>query len=134
MRAAFTSFVAPEATHAVDSDTLKGESASDFHDAAQLTGAVPLASIPAQLTGKNAATATLAATATNATHFNDMGPSLFSKCIQGPNTVLYGYQDLTGILINESTGALTGIYKPAPPSPTSYSVPAGHTFIYRYAL
>ena len=60
-------------THADDSDTLVSETPSDFHDAAQLTGAINLARIPAQLTGKNAATATNAlacsgnaATATNA--------------------------------------------------------------------
>lgn len=66
LRAAFSAFVAPEATHAVDSDTVGGETKAQLHDATKLTGAVPLASIPAELTGKNAATATLAGTATNA--------------------------------------------------------------------
>lgn len=66
LRAAFSSFVAPEATHATDSDTVGGETKAQLHDATKLTGAVPLASIPAELTGKNAATATLATTATNA--------------------------------------------------------------------
>jgi hypothetical protein len=65
LRAAFSAFVAPDADHADNADTLGAglEEPSDFHDAAQLNGAVPLASIPAELTGKNAATATLAATA-----------------------------------------------------------------------
>lgn len=59
LRAAFSSFVAPEATHAIDSDTVGGETKAQLHDATKLTGAVPLANIPAELTGKNAATATL---------------------------------------------------------------------------
>ncbi|RPI63124.1 MAG: hypothetical protein EHM48_02965 [Planctomycetaceae bacterium] len=60
LAAAFTAFKAPDADHADDADTLEGEGASDFHDAAQLTGAIHLDRIPAELTGKNAATATLA--------------------------------------------------------------------------
>lgn len=56
--APLASFVAPEATHATDADTCGTESSSDFHDAAQLTGAIHLDRIPAELTGKNAATAT----------------------------------------------------------------------------
>lgn len=61
LTAAFTLFKALDADHADDADTLVGEAPSDFHDAAQLTGAINLDRIPAELTGKNAATATLAA-------------------------------------------------------------------------
>lgn len=61
LKLALSTFVAPEATHATDSDTCGTESPSDFHDAAQLTGALALDRIPAELTGKNAATATTAA-------------------------------------------------------------------------
>lgn len=67
LKAAFDDFVAPEALHATDADTLGGEAASYYTDASNITsGALPLERIPAELTGKNAATATLAATATNA--------------------------------------------------------------------
>lgn len=67
LKAAFDDFVAPEALHATDADSLGGESASFYTNASNLTsGALPLERIPAELTGKNAATATLAATATNA--------------------------------------------------------------------
>lgn len=60
LAAAFSAFVAPEATHAVNADTLGAgaDTPADLHDAAQLTGALDLDRIPAELTGKNAATAT----------------------------------------------------------------------------
>lgn len=64
--AAFSAFVAPDALHATDADTLEGESKDVLHAAANLTGALNLAVIPAQLTGKNAATATYANTAGSA--------------------------------------------------------------------
>jgi len=66
--AAFSAFKAPDSDHADNADTLGvgEEEPSDFHDATQLTGNIHLDRIPAELTGKNAATATLAATATNA--------------------------------------------------------------------
>lgn len=63
LAAAFTAFKAPDSDHADNADTLGAglETPTDFHDATQLVGAVPLANIPDELTGKNAATATLAA-------------------------------------------------------------------------
>ena len=56
LRSAFSGFKAPDADHADNADTLGvgEETGADFHDATQLVGAVPLASIPAELTGKNA--------------------------------------------------------------------------------
>jgi len=62
LMASFSAFKAPDADHADDADTLEGESASDLHDATQLVGAIPLANIPDELTGKNAATATSVST------------------------------------------------------------------------
>ena len=66
LAAAFSAFKAPDADHADNADTLgTGEELpADFHDAAQLTGAIHLDRIPAELTGKNAATADLADVAT----------------------------------------------------------------------
>lgn len=61
---AFSAFKAPDADHADDADTVEGETAAQLHAASGLTGAIHLDRIPAELTGKNAATATLAATAT----------------------------------------------------------------------
>lgn len=58
LRAAFADFVAPNATHAVDSDTVGGEYPADLHDATALTGAVPLDSIPANLAGRSVSYAT----------------------------------------------------------------------------
>ena len=65
LKAAFVDFVAPEADHANNADTLGVglEEPSDFHDAAQLTGVLDLARIPVELTGKNASTADYADTA-----------------------------------------------------------------------
>jgi len=80
LAAAFSAFKAPDADHADNADTLgSGEEVpADFHDATQLSGLVPLANIPNELTGKNAASATLAASATNADtvdgyHAGEMG-------------------------------------------------------------
>ena len=64
LKAGFVDFIAPEALHANDADTLGGETSAELHNAGALTGVAPLSVIPAQLTGKNAATATLAADAT----------------------------------------------------------------------
>ena len=58
--AAFSVFKAPDADHADDADTVGGEALAALHDATALTGVVPLANIPAELTGKNADTADLA--------------------------------------------------------------------------
>jgi hypothetical protein len=55
LKAALSSFKAPDADHADDADTVEGDSAADLHDAAQLTGTVALVAIPDQLTGKYAA-------------------------------------------------------------------------------
>jgi hypothetical protein len=66
LKAAFVDFVAPEALHANDADTIGGEASAELHNAGALTGTAPLSVIPAQLTGKNAATATYATNAGNA--------------------------------------------------------------------
>ena len=52
LKAAFVDFVAPEALHANDADTVGGETSADLHNAGALTGVAPLSVIPAQLTGK----------------------------------------------------------------------------------
>lgn len=51
---AFSSFVAPNATHADDADTVGGEDKAALHNAANLTGNINLDRIPATLTGKSA--------------------------------------------------------------------------------
>ena len=61
LKAGFVDFIAPEALHANDADTIGGETSAELHNAGALTGTAPLSVIPAELTGKNAATATLAA-------------------------------------------------------------------------
>lgn len=61
--AAFSAFKAPDSDHADDADTVGGEDKATLHTANNLTGVVPLGVIPAELTGKNAATATKLATA-----------------------------------------------------------------------
>ena len=58
---AFSAFKAPDADHADDADTVGGETAAQLHAASGLTGAIHLDRIPAELTGKNAATATVSA-------------------------------------------------------------------------
>jgi len=54
LKAAFSAFKAPDSDHADDADTVGGELPASLHDATQLTGAVPLASIPEDLTSKYA--------------------------------------------------------------------------------
>lgn len=54
---AFSSFVAPNATHADDADTVGGEDKATLHNAANLTGNINLDRIPVELTGKNASKA-----------------------------------------------------------------------------
>lgn len=63
LKAAFVDFIAPEALHANDADTIGGETSADLHNAGALTGTAPLSVIPAELAGKNAATATKLKTA-----------------------------------------------------------------------
>ena len=63
---AFTAFKAPDSDHADDADTVEGETAAQLHAASGLTGAIDLDRIPAELTGKNAATASSAAKLTTA--------------------------------------------------------------------
>ena len=58
---AFSAFKAPDADHADDADTVGGETPAQLHAASGLTGAIHLDRIPAELTGKNAATATVSA-------------------------------------------------------------------------
>jgi hypothetical protein len=77
LKAAFVDFVAPKALHANDADTIGGETSAELHNAGALTGVAPLSVIPAQLTGKNAATATYA---TNA----GMTPNDFGSAILPP--------------------------------------------------
>lgn len=130
LRAAFSSFVAPEATHAVDSDMLDGESAPDFHDAAQLVGAAPLASIPAELTGKNAATATKLATSRNINGVAFDGSASISTLggyyafSSGTYGAIYGQ---VGLLINKTTGAtsILNLEGSAPPN-DNFTVPSGY--------
>ena len=73
LKAAFVDFVAPEALHANDADTLGGETSAELHNAGALTGTAPLSVIPAELTGKNAATATYATNAGNASSAGTSG-------------------------------------------------------------
>ena len=73
LKAAFVDFVAPEALHANDANTIGGETSAELHNAGALTGTAPLSVIPAQLTGKNAATATSATYATNAGYATSAG-------------------------------------------------------------
>ena len=54
LKAGFVDFIAPEALHANDADTLGGETSAELHNAGALTGTAPLSAIPAELTGKNA--------------------------------------------------------------------------------
>lgn len=85
LAAAFSTFKAPDADHADNADTLGVglETPSDFHDAAQLTGAVPLASIPATLTGK---TAEFATNATNVANVNAVNGLSFANPTTMANT------------------------------------------------
>jgi len=68
LKAAFIDFIAPDALHANDADTIGGETSAELHNAGALTGVAPLSVIPAELTGKNAATATYATNAGYATN------------------------------------------------------------------
>ena len=76
LKAAFVDFVAPDADHADNADTLGAglEEPSDFHDAAQLTGVLDLDRIPVELTGKNASTADYADTAGSADTISGFDP------------------------------------------------------------
>jgi len=108
LAAVFTAFKAPDADHADDADTLVGEDPSDFHDAAQLTGAIHLDRIPAELTGKNSATATLATNATNAVNADTVDSvhvgvgtgkiSAFNGYLHGTYTVAQIYAALSSVL------------------------------------
>lgn len=106
LAAAFSAFVAPEALHADDADTLVSETPSDFHDAAQLTGNINLDRIPAELTGKNAATATLAAGATVLATARTIGGVSFngSANINLPGVNAAGNQNTSG---NADTATLS---------------------------
>lgn len=92
---AFSAFKAPDANHADDADTVGGESTAQLHAAGSLTGALNLAVIPAELTGKNAATATKLATArtiavsgdaTGSTSFDGSGNVTLSLDVTSANT------------------------------------------------
>jgi len=83
LKAAFVDFVAPEALHANDADTIGGETSAELHNAGALIGTAPLSVIPAQLTGKNAATATSAAKLTNARTITITGDATGSVSFDG---------------------------------------------------
>jgi len=83
LKAAFVDFVAPEALHANDADTIGGETSAELHNAGALTGVAPLSVIPAELTGKNAATATSAAKLTNARTITIAGDATGSVSFDG---------------------------------------------------
>ena len=79
LKSAFVDFVAPEALHANDADTVGGETSADLHNAGALTGVAPLSVIPAELTGKNAATATYATSAATAKGHQTITAPLFQS-------------------------------------------------------
>ena len=87
LKAAFVDFVAPEALHANDADTIGGETSAELHNAGALIGTAPLSAIPAQLTGKNAATATSAAKLTNARTITLTGNATGSTSFDGSGNV-----------------------------------------------
>jgi hypothetical protein len=87
LKAAFVDFVAPEALHANDADTLGGETSADLRNAGALTGTLPLGTIPAELTGKNAATASSAAKLTNARTITLTGNASGSVSFDGTGNV-----------------------------------------------
>lgn len=87
LKAAFVDFIAPEALHANDADTIGGETSADLHNAGALTGTAPLSAIPAELTGKNAATATSAAKLTNARTITLTGNATGSTSFDGSGNV-----------------------------------------------
>lgn len=83
LKAAFVDFIAPDALHANDADTLGGETSADLRNAGALTGTLPLGVIPAELTGKNAATASSAAKLTNARTITVNGDATGSVTFDG---------------------------------------------------
>ena len=83
LKAAFVDFVAPDALHANDADTIGGETSAELHNAGALTGTAPLTAIPSELTGKNAATATSAAKLTNARTITITGDATGSTTFDG---------------------------------------------------
>ena len=97
LSAALSAFKAPDADHADNADTLGVglETPTDFHDATQLVGAVPLANIPAELTGKNASTADLSDDST-----------LWSGISQSSNYIITEYT-LSAQKTIEETGIIT---------------------------
>lgn len=112
---AFTAFKAPDADHADDADTVGGETAAQLHAAASLTGNIHLDRIPAELTGKNAATATVsaacsgnAATAMKLQTARTIGGVSFdgSANINLPGVNTLGNQDTTG---NAATSGRTTV-------------------------
>ena len=95
---AFDAFKAPDAVHADDADTVGGEDNNALHNAALLTGTANLANIPAELTGKNAATATLAAAATKLQNARTIGGVSFdgTASINLPGVNTTGNQNTSG--------------------------------------
>ena len=95
---AFDVFKAPDAVHADDADTVGGEDNTALHNAALLSGVANLANSPAELTGKNAATATLAADATKLKTARTIGGVSFdgSANINLPGVNTAGNQNTSG--------------------------------------
>ena len=87
LKSAFVDFIAPEALHANDADTIGGETSAELHNAGALTGTAPLSAIPSELTGKNAATATSAAKLTNARTITLTGNATGSTSFDGSGNV-----------------------------------------------
>ena len=83
LKAAFVDFIAPNALHAKDADTIGGETSAELRNAGALTGVLPLSTIPAELTGKNAATATSAGKLTNARTITVNGDATGSVSFDG---------------------------------------------------
>ena len=102
---AFSAFKAPDADHADDADTVEGETAAQLHAASGLTGAIHLDRIPAELTGKNAATATKLANARTIGGVSFDG----SENINLPGVNAPGNQDTTGTATFAEVLKSTGI-------------------------
>jgi hypothetical protein len=133
LKAAFVDFVAPDALHANDADTIGGETSAELHNAGALTGVAPLSVIPAELTGKNAATATSAAKLTNARTITIAGDATGSVSFDGSAnktlTLDVTYATSAGSATNATTAGRTlNDYGTTLPTPNDAN---GGKFFYR---
>jgi hypothetical protein len=133
LKAAFVDFVAPDALHANDADTIGGETSAELHNAGALTGVAPLSVIPAELTGKNAATATSAAKLTNARTITIAGDATGSVSFDGSAnktlTLDVTYATSAGSATNATTAGRTlNDYGTTLPTPNNAN---GGKFFYR---